>query len=256
MTINKNLIAVLLMSAGLSACGGGFVSIVSFNTAPLPPAAPSAGLWQGSTSSGRTLTTFILDDGVYWMLYSSLNAGAAIAGLIQGSATTINGSFSSSDAKDVNLEGQGIGAATLSASYVAKQSLNGSISYLNSNQTVSFTSTYNIGYEQAPSLATLAGTYSGIASSAGSSDAALVRIDAGGNLAGIATSGCQFAGTVAPHARGNLYDISISFKGGVCSNGSSALKGVGYYDADAKRLYNVALNGDRSSGFIFVGLKN
>ena len=254
MTVKKSLIAVLLMTAGLGACGGD-VSL-SFNTPPLPPAAPSEGLWQGSTSTARTITAFVLDNGVYWILYSSLNPGAGIAGLIEGSATTFNGSFSSSDARDINLEGQGIGAATVSASYVAKQSFNGTIFYPNSNLTVSFTSSYNIAYQQAPSLATLAGSYTGIASSAGSSDAAIVRIDASGNLNGIGTSGCQFAGTIAPHARGNLYDLSITFKGGPCSNGSSTLTGIGYYDAGARRLYNVALNGDRSNGFVYVGLKN
>ncbi|MFC3107210.1 hypothetical protein ACFOFO_04390 [Undibacterium arcticum] len=255
MTVNKSLIAVLLMTAGLGACGGG--GSVSFNTSP-PPAGPSEGLWQGSTSSARTITTFVLDNGVFWILYSGSgpNPGTGIAGLIQGSGTSINGSFSSADAKDVNLEGQGIGAATVSASYVAKTSFNGTIFYPNLNQTVSFASNYNIAYEQAPSVATLAGSYTGIASTAGATDAAIVRIDASGNLNGIGTSGCQFAGTASPHARGNLYDLSITFKGGACSNGSNTLTGIAYYDAAARRLYNVALNSERSSGFIYVGLKN
>ncbi|MFD2273508.1 hypothetical protein ACFS07_27265 [Undibacterium arcticum] len=92
MTVNKSLIAVLLMTAGLGACGGG--GSVSFNTSP-PPAGPSEGLWQGSTSSARTITTFVLDNGVFWILYSGSgpNPGTGIAGLIQGSGTSINGSF-------------------------------------------------------------------------------------------------------------------------------------------------------------------
>ena len=256
MTANKSLIAALLITAGLGGCGGDYSLGFNAPPLPLPPVSADEGLWQGSTSSARTITAFVLDNGVYWILYSSLNPGAGIAGLIEGSATSVNGNFSSSDARDVNLEGQGIGTATVSASYVAKQSFNGSIFYPSSNQTVSFTTSYNIDYEQAPSLATLAGNYAGVASSAGSSDAAVVRIDSNGNLNGIGTSGCQFAGTVAPHAHGNLYDLSITFKGGPCSNGSSTLTGIGYYDANARRLYNVALNSDRSAGFLYVGLKN
>ena len=79
MTVKKSLTAVVLITAGLGACGGDIS--LSFNAPPRPPAAPSEGLWQGSTSTARTITAFVLDNSVYWILYSSLNPGAGIAGL-------------------------------------------------------------------------------------------------------------------------------------------------------------------------------
>ncbi|HEY5579966.1 MAG TPA: hypothetical protein VIK56_02210 [Rhodoferax sp.] len=52
-----------------------------------------------------------------------------IADFIQGTGTSLNGSFSSSDGIDFNFSGQSINIATLSASYMTKQSFNGSVSY-------------------------------------------------------------------------------------------------------------------------------
>ena len=89
----------------------------------------------------------------------------------------------------------------------------------------------------------------------GGTESAVVLITSAGAISGNGASGCQFTGTATPHAKGNVYDLSVTFGGGVCSNGRSTVNGIGYFDSTPKRLYGVALNSSRSNGFIFVGTK-
>ena len=59
------------------------------------------------------------------------------------------------------MEGAGIRAATMSGSYVQKNSFNGTIAYFNGD-TGGFTSTYDADYELAPNMNLVAGNYSGL----------------------------------------------------------------------------------------------
>ena len=238
----------------LAACGGGGAGGGNGGAAPVP--GPSAeGLWIGSTSTSRTLTGFVLDSGTYWVLYSVPHVSALIAGVVQGTGTSVDGSFSSSDGMDFNVEGQRINNATVSASYVPKQTFTGSMTYPTTNPAFTFTSSYNSDYDQIPSVSAVVGTYTGIASVAGSDELTTIVVSSPGVVAGTGTGGCTFLGTAVPRAKGNLYDLSVVFGGGNCSSGTSAVAGIGYFDASAKRLYIAALNKSRSNGLIFVGIK-
>lgn len=240
----------------LAACGGSGGNGGATST---PPAPSAEGLWIGSTSTSRSVTGIVLDDGTYWVLYSLPHASSLIAGVVQGTGTSVDGSFSSSDGIDFNLEGQGINNATVSANYVAKQSFNGSVTYPNPNPnlTFTFTSSYNTDYDQTPSVSAIAGTYIGLASVAGSNEPITIVVSSQGVVAGTGgTSGCQYLGAAVPRAKGNLYDLSVVIGGGACPNGTSAVTGIGYFDASAKRLYLAALNKSRSNGLIFVGIKS
>jgi hypothetical protein len=213
------------------------------------------GLWTGTTSTGRTITGVVLDNGTYWVLYSAPNNSSVIAGAVQGTGTSANGSFSSSDGRDFNLEGQGINSTTVSASYVAKQSLNGSIAYPSLNQTVTLSSAYNAAYDQSPSLSVISGIYTGSAAVVGGSEAASLTITTTGVITGSGASGCTFNGTATPRAKGNVYNLSVTFGGGACANGTSTVTGIGYFDSASNRLYGTGLNSGRTNGFIFVGTK-
>ncbi len=246
------MIKVLAVSwlLALAACGG------SGNSGTPPaPLISAEGLWAGSTSTSRTVTGIVLDNGTYWLLYSVPNVSALTAGFIQGTGTSLNGSFSSSDGVDFNISGQGINNATVSASYATKQSLNGSATYANPNSTYTFTSAYNADYDKTPSLSAIAGNYLGIASVAGSNEAITMVINPQGLVAGTGTSSCQYAGLVVPRAKGNLYDLSLVISGSNCATGTSSVTGIGYFDAGAKRLYLAALNSARSNGLVFDGVK-
>ncbi len=251
------IVAALFMTAfvlTLAACGS---SGGDSGAAPPPgPVTSAEGLWIGSTSDSRSLTAFVLDDSSYWLLYSVPHASSLIAGVVQGSGTSFNGSFSSSDGIDFNFEGRGINTASVGVSYVAKQSFNGSVSYPSLNQAYSFTSSYNTDYEQTPSISAVSGTYTGVASVTGSDELTTIVVSSPGVVAGTGlTSGCKFLGTARPRARGNLYDVSVAFGGGACPSGTSTVAGIGYYDSSAKRLYLAALDSSRSKGLIFVGIK-
>jgi hypothetical protein len=133
---NKEILGLLVVAFAVSACGGGG----STPTAPTP-AGTAEGLWNGTISSGRTATGLFLDDGTYWVVYSSVGNSAVIAGAAQGNGTSSNGTFSSSNGIDFNLEGLGVNGFTLTGSYTAKSKLNGTITYA-SNTTYTFNATY------------------------------------------------------------------------------------------------------------------
>ena len=239
----------------LAACSGGGGSD-SAQPSPAPaPVANAEGLWSGSDSTSRSVTGIVLQDGTYWILYSIPHVAAVLGGVIQGSGTSLNGSFSSSDGVDFNVEGQGVNNATISASYVTKQTLNGSVAYPALNQAYTFTSAYDPAYEQTPAISAIAGTYSGISSVPGTNEVTSIVITSPGVIAGAGTGGCKFLGTVTPRARGNAYDLSIAFGGGACSSGTSKVTGIGYFDSVAKRFYVAALNQSRSNGLLYLGIK-
>lgn len=235
--------------AFVAGCGGGG------DSATPPVAASSAeGLYVGTTTTGRTVTGLVLDDGTYYMLYSPVGAPTAIAGVVQGTGTSTAGTFSSSNARDFNLEGLGVLSATVSASYVAKQSLNGTVSYSPSS-TTSFSGTYSANYEAVPSLTTLAGTFAGqVASSAGVENAS-VTISSAGAISGSGASGCAVSGSATPRARGNVFNISLTFGGAPCLFANETLAGIAYFDSAAKRLYAAAPNAGRTDGVLFLGVK-
>jgi hypothetical protein len=246
--MKRGIFVSLSLVLAISGCGGGGGGDVA-------PSTTAEGLWVGSTNNGRTIAGIVLDDGTYWVLYSLIGNSAVIAGAVQGSGTSQNGSFTSTNGKDFNLEGLGINDVTVNASYVMKQSFNGTVRYTATGDQVTFTSSYDTNYDLTPSLNIIAGTYSGTAATTGGMEFATVTVSSSGALTGSSASGCNFSGTVSPRARGNVYNVSVTFGGGVCANGTSTVDGIAYYDAATKQLYSAALNSPRSNGFIYVGTK-
>lgn len=232
----------------LSACGGG--------GGGFEPAEPTAarGLYSGPISNGRALDFVVLGDGTYWGVYSTVADDNLVAGLIQGQGSTSGTAFTSSNGRDFNLEGLGIQNLTLNAEFDEMTSFEGTARYSPSNE-VTFTATYDDDFELTPSLASVAGTFSGMAASSGGTESATLSISAVGAVTGSGSSGCTFSGTIAPRADGNVYDVSISFNGGTCVNGTATTAGIGVYDATAKQLIAAVLNGSRTDGAIFVGTK-
>jgi len=229
-----------------------------------PPVYPPEGMWVGTTDTGRSVYGFVLNTTQYWVLYSSQFNADVIAGAIQGTSTVIpgpivgtsaTGDFTSSDAKDFNLEGAGILDASVLASYVERTSFNGSVTYTTPPSSATFASTYDKRWELIPTLASLAGSFTGASAVLGGSEPTTLTITSTGSISGSGASGCTFSGTAAPHVRGNVFDVSITFGGGVCSNGTDTVTGIGFYDIATKRLWGTALNSTRTNGFIFAGSK-
>jgi hypothetical protein len=240
---------VLALSA--SGCGG---DQTSDQNPTLPSANTAEGLWSGTIDTNRTLTTAVLDDGTYYFFYSSAVNPNQIAGVIQGTGASNNGSFTSSNTKDFGI-GVAVQNATISADYAARQVLNGSIAYSGAS-TVTFTSSYNGTYDTAPTVASLAGRYTGQAGSSGGVETANVIAAPDGTFTGDEPStGCTFTGTVTARTRGNVFDQRITFGGPLCFFDGSTFQGIVYFDIPTQRLLAAAPNNARTDAAIFFGTK-
>jgi hypothetical protein len=208
----------------------------------------------GTTHTNRALTGVVLEDGTFYVLYSVIGDPALIAGVIQGNGTSNNGSFSSTNARDFNLEGLGVLVATVSASYDTRRSLNGTVAYA-AGGPVTFTSTFDAAYDATPSLAQLAGAFSGQVALSQGVENANVNVSSTGSLSGVGTSGCTVTGSVTPRTRGNVFNVTLGFGGPPCFFANQTLTGIAYFDSARKRLYAAAPNANRMDGVLFVGVK-
>lgn len=207
------------------------------------------GIFRGYTPSGRNVLGLARADGTYWMLYTDEGA-SHVAGVVQGTGSVSDGTFSSTDGKDFNVEGNGIEDVTIRGSYEAGVSLSGSVIYDDSSRTP-FSLDYDADYESTPCLDTLAGYRSGTTPTVGGgSERAAFTISSSGAIDGSGESGCTFTGTATPDAHGNLFNLTVTFGGGVCEQGTATVKGIGYLSGD--RFFAVATNGARDNGFIFA----
>lgn len=248
-----SLFSLFCLAMSFSACSDGGSDTAA---APAPASATSAeGLWNGTTNSGRTIAGLVLNDGTYWFLYTLMGNPSVVAGVVQGTGISQNGSITSSDTKDFNLEGLGILNASINGSYVMKQSLSGTIVIANNGGHSTFTTTYDTDYDIAPNASLLAGTYTGSTATNGGVETVTATLSAAGSISGSSLSGCAFTGSFAPRTSGNAYDVSVTFTGGVCSNGTNTVTGVAFFDAATKKLYSAALNSTRTNGFVFIGTK-
>ena len=242
----RQLITVLGIAFALSAGGCGVqtpAEVTSKNTAE--------GLWVGTINTNQTLTAAVLDDGAYYFFYSVVANPNQIAGVIQGTGTSNNGSFTSSNTKDFGI-GVAVRNATISADYAARQFLNGTIPYSGAG-TATFTSSYNPAYDTTPTVASLAGVYNGQLGSSGGAQTANMLVQADGTFTGNEPNGCTFTGTVTARTRGNIFDQSITFSGTACSFAGSTLLGIMYFDIPTRRLYTAAPNSLRTDAAIFFG---
>lgn len=230
----------------LGGCGGGGSDSTATSTS-------AQGLWSGSTSANRTVTGIVLSDGTYYVLYSPVGNPAAIAGVVQGSGTSTASTFSSNNARDFNIEGLVVLPATVNASYAAKQSFNGNIAYPNGT-TTSFSTNYNANYEVVPTLASVAGTYTGQVALSVGVQAATITIGTSGGISGGA-NGCSLTGNATPRVDGNAYNVSFTFGPSPCFFANQSFSGIAYFNAATKRVYAAAPNASRSDGVIFVGAK-
>ena len=236
----------MVSNIALEGCGGAGGNPGSVTTA-------SQGLWIGTTNANRATTGLVFSDGTFYFFYSAPGDASIIAGVVQGSGSSAGNTFSSTDAKDFNLEGDGVLDAIMSVNFTPKQSFNGTATYTTVNATT-FTSNYDAGYETKPLLATLAGKFTGQVALSGHVESAAVTVLANGVVSGN-SSGCSLSGSAAPRTDGNAYNISITFGANPCIFANQTLTGVAYFNSVKKQLYAAAPNAARTDGFLFVGSK-
>jgi hypothetical protein len=254
-----HLMASAFIVLGLFACGGGGGGggdddAVVVPT-PLQTSSPE-GLYTGRTSSGRLATGIILNDNTFYLLYSTIGFDDEIAGLVQGNLTLGDNTYTSTDAKDFNLEGLGVLPATVEGSYVEKQSTSGSVYYPTLLETLSFDAVYDAAYELTPSIATITGSYSGEVVTSEGWETAAFTISPTGILSGSGSSGCSVSGSVLPSTSGNTYNMTLTFGGPPCLFENQTLSGVSYYNTPESWLTGAVINATRTDGVLFTGQKS
>jgi hypothetical protein len=219
-----------------------------------PALSTAEGTWRG-LAAGSLTTTIILDDGVFYIFQAVPGSPDAIEGFTQGNSTSANGVFSAFNVKSFNfVEGDVITTGALSASYQPRKWFLGS-QQDDTGQTIWFGAYFDSMYDAVPSLAELAGTYSGQARFGPPFGVQVfsAALDASGALGG-SFGTCGFNGTILPRPRGNLYNIAVTF-GGACAFPGQTFSGIAYLDPLMQRLMVAALNAPRTAAGMFIATR-
>jgi hypothetical protein len=241
-------ITLMVFAAGFKP----FKQVIS--TLSPPRANTTEGLWTGSTGNNRGMTGLVLDDGTYYFLYTAEGNRSVIAGVVQGNSLATGNDLTSSNAKDFNLEGEGILSATVSATVSSNRSLIGEVHYLDGFNN-SFTASYNSAYDHIPSLEELSGTFSGPVAFSLGQESADITIAQNGTISGLGASGCRVGGLVYPRSSGNVFNLSLDFGGSPCYFAYQNFIGIVYFDSANQRIYAIAPNANRTDGVLYLGYK-
>lgn len=220
------LAAVAALLLALQGCGGGGGGGGGSGTTAAAPVPPAEGAYFGTLSDGRQHYTLVLENGQFYTLYGSTSNGIfGVSGFLQGNGSSNNGSYSSGDVKDASASNPVLQSATLSATYTAGSSFNGSLA--EGNSSVSFTgaglgaAVYN--YNAAASLAAVSGTWN-LTSLRGYP--VTLNIAAAGTFSGT-SSGCSMSGTVKPRPSGkNVFDVALTYGPSPCILAGQSLAGI------------------------------
>lgn len=208
----------------LAGCGGGG----STTPTPAPIVAAAEGVFAGTLTGSRStaFNLLVLENGDFWTLYGTQSATLfSVAGIVQGTGTSNNGSFTSSNVKDF---GQNPAVnATLSATYSpTAQTISGTVSSSSGN--VGFSggpltnSTYN--YATPAVLSSIAGSWS-VTSTSG--ETISINISNSGVTTGTGSSGCNFSGTVTTRPSGkNVFNTTLTFGPAPCGLPNQSASGI------------------------------
>jgi len=239
----------------LQGCGGGGGGGSTAATAPTPPA---EGAYYGTLSDGRQHYTLVLENGQFYTLYGNTTSGIfGVSGFLQGNGTSNNGSYSAGDVKDASASNPVLQSGTLSATYTAGSSFNGTLA--EGGGSVSFTgaglgaAVYN--YSSAASLAAVSGTWN-MTSLRGYP--VTMNIAASGTFTAT-SSGCSFSGTIKPRSSGkNVLDVALTYGASPCILAGQSLSGIAISYAlpnGQQQLAMTLLDQARVNSSAFVGIR-
>jgi len=248
----RTLAIMLLSGLLLTACGGGSGGSGDGSTQTTTKVTID-GFYAGQTSSGESVTGVILPDNSYFLLYSAVNDPASFAGAIFGQGTSQNGSFSSAGAHDIKLDGSAQNI-TLSASLDSKKTFNGTLAYPN-NTSATFTTSYHAGGDSAPTLAALAGVYTGTIAIPGDAEPLTLTVASDGTMSAPLLCECNLSAIAQPSGTSNTYRVMIEFAGGTHILSGQHVDGTAYLDVDGKHLYLIGLTNSSQQPVIYVGTR-
>ena len=261
---NRIFAASVLASTVLAGCGGGSDSPVTPAAAvsvPVPVSTATAeGVYVGDLTGSRSneFELLVLENGEFWTIYgTSSPTTVSVAGFIQGSGTSNNGKFTSSNAKDFGINPALAG--TVSATYDATaKTIAGTVTA--TTGTVSFSggpisgSLYN--YNTPASLATIAGAWS---TTTLTGEAVALNISSSGAFTATSGLGCNFSGTVTPRSSGkNVFNVGLTFGAAPCALPNQSESGIAlsYPLGNGKtQLVVAATDGPRNNGAVVFGAR-
>jgi hypothetical protein len=219
-----NLSITVLTSTVLAACGGGGggegTTTAPTTTTTPATAGPSAEGVYGGTLSGDTKSTafelLVLENGEFWSMYGTkIGNTFGVAGFIQGTGTSNNGSFTSSNSKDLGYA-PAVAGSTTAAYDATATTISGTwtlgANHVTLNGGPIAGSLYN--YNTAASLTTIAGNWS---TTSVTGESINLTVAADGSYTAVGGSGCNFSGTITPRASGkNVYNVGITFGAAPC----------------------------------------
>lgn len=248
--------AALAAAAALVGCGGGGGDAGASGSGG--SAGPTAEGVYGGTITGGTSNAFqmlILENGEYWAMYGTRTSSAFfVAGFIQGSGSSNNGTFTSSSARDFGVAPSVPGS--VNATYTTDPTISGTVS--GAQGSVSFSggaiagSLYN--YNTPATLASVTGSWS-LTELTG--EGLALTVAANGTFTAASTRGCNFGGTLAVRPSGkNVFNVALTFGGAPCALPGTAATGiaVAYPLANGTTQLLVAVtDGTRAYGAAAVG---
>jgi hypothetical protein len=206
-----------------------------------PPAVTSsaaAGIWTGTTSLDERVRAIVVDDGRYYILFSS-PGDTNDSGVWHGNAGTANGTFTTSDgrrypiAQESNAVGDSTTAISISGTFVAHATLDLTITDARGTRTLR--AAYVAGSDQPMSIASAAGIYSGFGGHVGGRIATTFTLLASGILGGSNTT-CTTSGNATARALVMVGDITLRSITGPCNFGFDPITGIVDYEAGANKL--------------------
>lgn len=217
---------------------------------PLVTTGTAEGIWTGSTVSGAQVDLLILENGETWGIFG---LAGSVVGALYGNTSSTSTSLSGSGSS-FNFLARTSSTGSYTGGYTAKGSINVTVSDGNK-----FSGTYVPAYDQAATVAGLAGVYAGWAVTGSTvAQPTNVTIDGGGNISSSYVSGslsCNTSGKVTPRASGkNVFNIQLTFSGNFCALGNGAtVNGVGSYNSASKQIIAIGLNSAKSDGLFYLG---
>lgn len=212
----------LIAATALTACGGGGGD----SSASTGPTAEGVygGTLTGSTSNAFNL--LVLENGEFWAMYGTNTSNTLyVRGFVQGSGTSSNGVFSSTNAKDFGFTPALAG--TVNATYNATTpSISGTVA--SSQGSVGFSGGTIAGslytYNTPASLSTISGSWS-LTSLTG--EGISLSVATNGAFTATSSGGCSMSGTVAPRASGkNVFNLSLTFGAAPCALSGQTASGI------------------------------
>lgn len=258
--MDKKLNTCLMLALGglVAACGGGGGS--GGGGSEQPTLTSIEGGYTAVANSGSSGSAIILEDGSLWAISGVESGGVLfVDALIQGPLAVSGSSVSSTTLREYDFASSttmaGIG---FSGSRASSGVISGSVTATGFNP-IAFTLTpvaaAEFDYEQAATLAAIAGSWDGFFSTG---DSGAVVISATGAVSSLTDAGCSISGSVVPRPSGkNIYNVTIAFGPAPCALPNGSASGIAVIAAaGAERQLTVGVTtADRSLGAAFFGTR-